>query len=70
VEPGFVRTPLTSGIEFRPLLMETPQAAKIILNRIEQGKNVIRFPWPITLVAGLAKILPIWLYDRIASRLR
>jgi len=70
VEPGFVRTPLTTNNRAVPCLMEVEDAARLILSRIERGKDVIRFPLPMALLARFLKTLPSWLYDGILSRVR
>ncbi len=69
VKPGFVRTPMTDKNEFSmPMLMEPDKAAQIIINGIEKNRKVIAFPAPTQFGAGLLKMMPTWLFDRVAGK--
>lgn len=64
IRPGFVKTAMTDKNEFKmPLLMQPPKAAKIIRRKIEKGRSIVQFPWPIVMATRLIKILPNWIYD-------
>jgi short-subunit dehydrogenase len=64
VRPGFVKTAMTDKNEFKmPLLMQPEKAAKIIRKKIEKGRSVVQFPWPIVMSTRLIKNLPNWIYD-------
>jgi short-subunit dehydrogenase len=66
--PGFIRTPLTDKNDFdMPFLMEAEPAARKIVRAIERRKRIYDFPWPMALVARLARIAPRWAFDRIAG---
>ena len=71
IHPGFIRTPLTSSRAARmPFLMELEDAIPYFLRAIERKKRFAAFPWPLaTLVRG-GRLMPGWLYDRIAGRAR
>lgn len=69
IQPGFIRTPLTAGREARmPFLMQLDDAVPLFIRAIEKKKKFAAFPWQLATVVRLGKIMPAWLYDRIASR--
>lgn len=71
IQPGFIRTPLTSGRENKmPFLMELDDAIPYFLRAIEKKKRFSAFPWQLATVVRLGRIFPGWLYDRIAGRAR
>ena len=71
VQPGFIRTPLTSGRTNKmPFLMELDDAIPLFLKAIEKKKKFAAFPWQLATLVRAGKIMPAWLYDRIAGRAR
>ncbi len=69
IQPGFIKTPLTSGRENRmPFIIELGDSLPHFLNAIEKKKKFAAFPWQLATLARLGRILPAWLYDRIAGR--
>ena len=63
VNPGFVRTPLTSGNEFKmPALIEPEEAAAEIAKGLEKGEFEIHFPKRFTRAMKLMRHLPYSLY--------
>jgi len=70
IEPGYIQTAIIAHNPDAPFVMSADRAAKIMINRLEKGKTVIRFPWPTATVVRLIRALPNWLYDRIASAVR
>jgi len=63
VNPGFVRTPLTSGNEFKmPALIEPEEAAREIVRGLEKGHFEIHFPKRFTGWLKLIRHLPYTLY--------
>ncbi len=69
VKPGFVKTPMTDKNEFQmPFLMKVDKAAEIILKGIEKEKRTIQFPAPTVFGARLLKIIPDFIFDKIAER--
>lgn len=63
VNPGFVRTPLTAGNDFRmPALIEPPEAAREIMAGLARGDFEIHFPRRFTRWLKLLRLLPYRLY--------
>ena len=68
IQPGFIRTPLTSGRANKmPFLMELEDAIPLFLKAIEKKKRFAAFPWQLATFVRLGRIFPAWLYDKIAS---
>lgn len=68
--PGFVRTPLTDGAGFpMPFLMEAERAADVIVRGLRSPRFEIAFPWPLVLMAKLARLLPPRLYHALIASL-
>ncbi len=71
IQPGFIRTPLTAGRENNmPFLMYLDDAIPHFLGAIEKKKKFAAFPWQLATIVRLGRIMPAWLYDRIAGRAR
>ena len=71
IQPGFIKTPLTADRENKmPFLMELNDAVPHFLNAIENKKKFAAFPWQLATIVRLGKIMPAWLYDRVAGRAR
>ena len=71
IQPGFIRTPLTSGRANKmPFLMELDDAIPHFINAIEKRKRFAAFPWQLATFVRAGKFIPAWLYDRIAGRAR
>ena len=71
IQPGFIKTPLTSGREAKmPFLMELDDSVPHFLNAIEKRKKFAAFPWQLATLVRAARIFPTWLYDKIAGRAR
>lgn len=71
VKPGFVRTPMTDKNRFyMPFLMEPDKAAKIILRGIKKEKKIIQFPILTVLGAKLLRMIPDFLFEIIAVRVK
>lgn len=69
IQPGFVRTPLTSGRANKmPYLMELEDAIPHFIRAIEKRKKFAAFPWQLATLVRAGRIFPAWLYDRIAGR--
>ena len=68
IQPGFIKTPLTSGRANKmPFLMELEDAVPLFLRAIEKQKKFAAFPWQLANFVRLGRIFPAWLYDKIAS---
>lgn len=71
IQPGFIKTPLTSGRKNKmPFLMELDDAIPLFINAIEKRKRFAAFPWQLATIVRAGKFMPAWLYDRIAGRAR
>ena len=69
IQPGFIKTPLTSGRENKmPFLMELDDAVPYFLNAIERKKKFAAFPWQLATLVRAGKFMPTWLYDRVAGQ--
>ena len=71
IQPGFIRTPLTAGREANmPFLMELDDAIPLFIKAIEKKKKFAAFPWQLATIVRAGKIMPAWMYDRIAGKAR
>lgn len=69
VRPGFVKTPMTDKNEFdMPFIMETPKAAKIILDGIKKEKRMIQFPWQLVFLTRFLPFIPNWIFEKLEAR--
>lgn len=68
IQPGFIKTPLTSGRAGKmPFIMELDDAIPLFLKAIEKKKKFAAFPWQLAAIVKAGKIFPAWLYDRVAG---
>jgi short-subunit dehydrogenase len=66
--PGYVATPMTANNPYpMPFLMSADQAAGQIAALIAKGREFAVVPWQMAVVARLMRLLPDWLYDRLAA---
>jgi NAD(P)-dependent dehydrogenase (short-subunit alcohol dehydrogenase family) len=65
IEPGFVRTPMTTGQSWTPFLMEPEDAAQVILDGLRAEKRVVRFPRMAALTTNAIRLLPPGLLDKL-----
>lgn len=71
IQPGFIRTPLTSGRSSKmPFLMDLDAAIPLFIKAIEKKKKFAAFPWQLATIVRAGKFMPAWFYDRIAGRAR
>jgi len=71
VRPGFVDTAMARANRFAmPFMIEAGDAARRMLEGIDQGRAVVSFPWPTALAMGTLESLPDGLYRTLLSRLR
>ncbi len=73
INPGFVRTPMTSVNEFNmPFLMNSPDAARATLAGLAKGKFEVAYPTPFVVILKFARLLPytvyFWLVRRLARK--
>ena len=71
IQPGFIKTPLTSGRSNNmPFILELDDAIPHFISAIENKKKFAAFPFPLSLIVKLGRIMPAWLYDRVAGKAR
>jgi len=69
IHPGFVKTPMTDKNDFTmPFLMDVKKACKIIMKGFRKDKNIIKFPWQMTLLTGIIKRIPDSWFQYIADK--
>jgi short-subunit dehydrogenase len=69
VNPGFVRTPLTAGNEFKmPALIEPEEAAAEIVDGLERGQFEIHFPKRFTRFLKFMRHMPYSIYFPLIRR--
>ncbi|MDW8313015.1 MAG: SDR family NAD(P)-dependent oxidoreductase [Burkholderiales bacterium] len=69
VNPGFVKTPLTAGNDFKmPFLIEPEEAARAMIAGYEAGEFEIHFPKAFSRQLKLLRHLPYGLYFRAIKR--
>lgn len=70
VNPGFVETPMTAVNTFpMPFILKPEDAAGRIIRGLVRRQFEIAFPWQLVAILKTLRVLPNWLYLRIASRL-
>lgn len=68
IKPGFVKTPMTDKNKFKmPLLIPASKAANIIVSGIEKEKSIIEFPFLTAIGSKLLRIIPDFIFDKIAD---
>lgn len=66
ISPGFVLTPMTAHRKkFMPFLISSDKAAQIIIRGLEKEKTEIHFPYSLSIIAKVGRLIP----DRIYARL-
>lgn len=71
VQPGFIKTPLTSGRETKmPFLMELEDSIPHFLDAIEKRKKFAAFPWQLAMIVRAARFFPADFYDKIVGRVK
>jgi len=66
--PGFVDTPLTRGNRYpMPFLIDAAEFARRALPVIDRGRRHAVIPWPMGVLAGLMRLVPRALWDRIIA---
>jgi hypothetical protein len=66
--PGYIRTPMTAANVYRmPFLIDADDAARRMARVIAARRRLAVIPWQMALVAIVLRLLPRWLYDRLAA---
>nr|WP_272884895.1 SDR family NAD(P)-dependent oxidoreductase [Candidatus Rhodoblastus alkanivorans] len=69
--PGFVDTPMTSSyVSWKPFLVSSEKAARLIRRGLDRRKAIIAFPWPLYFAARLQQFLPQGVGARVLLRHR
>lgn len=72
IQPGFVRSEMTDRNDFdMPFLWEVDKCARVCVDRLEEGRSVIHFPWQLSWsLRYIGRICPRPLWRFIMRRLR
>jgi short-subunit dehydrogenase len=66
--PGYIDTPLTRVNRFRmPFLLTADDGARRIARAIARRPRLAVVPWQMALVSMVLRLLPGWLFDRLAA---
>ena len=67
--PGYIDTPMTRVNRYRmPFIIPADAGARKIAHAIARKRRLVVIPWQMAAASVLWRLLPRWLYDRIASR--
>ena len=67
--PGYIDTPMTQVNKYRmPFIISADDAARRFARAIEAKRRLAVIPWQMALLMPLWRVLPGWLYDRMAAR--
>ena len=67
--PGYIDTPMTRVNHYRmPFLLPADEAARRIARAIAARRRLAVIPWQMALVSILLRLMPGWLFDRVAAR--
>ncbi len=67
--PGYIDTPLTQVNRFRmPFLLTADEGARRIARAIARRPRLAVVPWQMALVSVVLRLLPGWVYDRLAAK--
>jgi short-subunit dehydrogenase len=66
--PGYIRTPMTAHNPYRmPFLMDPDTFADYAHAAITRGCSYKVIPWQMGVAARVMRVMPDWLYDRLAK---
>lgn len=67
--PGYVATPMTARNPYpMPFMLSAEEAARRIVHAIDRGRGYAIVPWQMAIIAGVLRILPNAMYDRLFAR--
>jgi short-subunit dehydrogenase len=67
VQPGFVATPFNQNVPYKtPFMWSVDKTARHVVRRLDRAPAVVAFPWPVVFATRFARLLPAWVYDRVA----
>ena len=61
--PGFIDTPMTERIKFKPFLKDADNAAIAFARAIEKGEKTYVYPWQMRWLVRLVKLIPQGIID-------
>jgi NAD(P)-dependent dehydrogenase (short-subunit alcohol dehydrogenase family) len=70
IAPGYVLTPMTEKLGKLPFVMTAAEAARLIVQRLERGHRIIRFPWQASWFMRALQILPASWFDTLTAQRR
>lgn len=68
IHPGFVQTPMTAKNGKMPWLMSSQKAAQIIIKALQKRKARLTFPWQMSCLTWLLRVMPNRLFDWISVK--
>lgn len=69
VQAGFVETPLTDGSPHpQPFMWKVDRATRYIADELESAPGVIAFPFPLTALTRLGRVMPFGLYAALSKK--
>lgn len=68
--PGFVRTPMTDGMQGMMFLVELEDAVRLMSDAIAQQRDTYTFPWQMNVLKEVMARAPEWLVRRLAPKPR
>jgi short-subunit dehydrogenase len=67
IAPGYVKSEMTAHNPYgMPFLLPADEFAKRAARVIGAGRRYVVIPWQMAIIARLMRLLPAWLYDRLA----
>ena len=67
IAPGYIRTEMTEKNPYdMPFLMDAEVFAGKAVAAIQKKQSYVVIPWQMGVVGKLMRLLPNWLYDRLA----
>lgn len=67
--PGYIDTPMTQANRYRmPFLLPADEAARRMARAIAARRRRAVVPWQMAVAGSLLRLMPGWLYDRVAAR--
>jgi short-subunit dehydrogenase len=68
--PGFVKTPMTTGLSSMPFVIEQDEAVAAMTSAIAHRRSTFTFPWQMNLLKEVITRAPEWVVRRTAPKAR
>jgi short-subunit dehydrogenase len=65
LKPGFVDTPMTSGVKKNPLFSSAERAGRDVHRAIQRPRDVVYIPWFWGPIMALVRLLPESIFKRL-----